>query len=72
MIWQMVVYWVIVFVIAAYSIRSQKIPDSLIGEDPTIPTAEPGTEIPVLFGTKLIKSSNTVAICNMKIRPIRK
>jgi len=49
--------------------QSQKPPG--IGEIST-PTAEEGREIPVLFGTRIIKSPNVVWYGDIKIKAIRK
>jgi hypothetical protein len=39
--------------------------------DLTVPTAETGREIPVLFGCRLIKSSNVVWYGDLKTVPIK-
>lgn len=37
-----------------------------------VPTAEAGREIPVLFGTRMIKSSNVVWFGDLRTQPIKK
>lgn len=69
-------FFVAIFVVAlvvAFAMRpkpqTQK-PASL--EDFTVPTAEEGREIPVLFGTRLIEGSNLVWYGDLRSAAIRK
>lgn len=69
--WLIVAYWVSIIILAARSLREQKInpPDV---SDVEVPSAEPGKEIGVLFGRHIIKSANTVGYWNVKTSPIKK
>jgi hypothetical protein len=70
--WNFVISFVVSFAISYFLApkpQSQKPPG--VGEIKT-PTAEEGREIPVLFGTRIIKSPNVVWYGDIKIVAIRK
>jgi len=70
--WNFVVRFVVTFALSyllSPKPQSQKPP--AVGEVKT-PTAEEGREIPVLFGTRIIKSPNVVWYGDIKIKAIRK
>ena len=68
-------WYVAVFVVAlviSYASRPKPTSQSPAGlEDVTAPTAEDGIEIPVLFGTKIIKGANVVWYGNFKTKAIK-
>ena len=72
MAWNLVIQFVFAFVLSyAMSSKTQAQKPPAIGEVET-PTAEEGREIPVLFGTREIKSPNVVWYGDIKIVAIRK
>lgn len=72
MVWWWLVWFVVAAVVSvALSPKSETRPPSGI-DDIDVPTAEVGREIPVLFGTKFIKSANVVWYGDLKTIAIRK
>ena len=69
--WYLVVF--IVALVAAYAMmpKPQSQPPAGLG-DFTVPTAEEGREIPVLFGTKDVSGPNVVWYGDLRVEPIRK
>lgn len=66
------VYWVVSIALVARSMRPASQPQKPSSvEDLDVPVAEVGKEIPVLFGTRDIKSPNVVWYGDLKVKPIR-
>ena len=66
------IYLIVVVAAAAYAYTHQpEIEPPASVTELTVPTAEIGTEIPVLFGRRKIESSNVVYCGNLKITPIK-
>lgn len=70
-------WWYIVAAIAAAVIAYKNIPKPqstppLGLEDVKIPTAKEGASIPVIFGTKMIRSPNVVWYGDLRVVAIRK
>lgn len=66
--------WVAAIVIAVASMRpvKQQSPTAASLEAFSAPTAEAGREIPVVFGTRVIKSANVVWYGDLKAVAIKK
>lgn len=71
MVWNFLAVIVIGFLVSLLAPKPQSAPPPGIGEIKA-PTAEEGREIPVLFGTKEIKSPNVVWYGDIRIVAIRK
>ena len=71
MIWWWLIELIVVAIVAvAMTPKTESQPPAGLDQF-TIPTAKVGREIPVLFGTKLIRSSNVVWYGDLKTEPIR-
>lgn len=73
MSWVQVAIWVASLVIS-YALRPKPpgpTPPATLSEI-NVPTAEEGGEIPVVFGSPLIKSANVVYYGNLRVVAIRK
>jgi len=71
MVWQYIVYFVIALV-AVYVMQPKAQTRPPAGFDEIqVPTAEEGREIPVVFGTKVVKSPNVVWYGDYLTRAIR-
>lgn len=66
--------WVAGLILAVASMRpvKQQSPVAASLDAFTAPTAEAGREIPVVFGTRDIKSANVVWYGHLKVAPIKK
>lgn len=72
MVWNLLLQLAITLVVAYFlAPKPESQPPPAIGEIKT-PTAEEGREIPVLFGTREIKSANVVWYGDIRIVAIRK
>lgn len=66
MVWPQIAYLVVALVVS-YALRPKTQPQKLPGfQDVEIPTAEVGKEIPVVFGTKIIRAPNVVGAANLR------
>lgn len=72
MAWLFTVVW-IVSLVASYIMmpKPQSQPPPGLG-DVTVPTAEEGREIPVLFGRRDLKGPNIVWYGNIRLIPVKK
>lgn len=68
--WEYIVVFIIALVVcyAMQPKQTQPTPASL--DDMSIPSAQPGGCIPVVFGTRLLASSNIVWYGNLKYEPV--
>lgn len=69
--WEYLIIFIISLVVCyamAPKVATPK-PSSL--SDMNIPTAEPGACVPVIFGTRLISSTNTVWYGDLRYEPIK-
>ena len=77
MVWNFLVQIVASLVLTAISYvlapRPKTTPPKAAGlDDLTLPTAEEGRPIPVVFGTVLLRGANVVWAGDLKVDPIRK
>lgn len=72
MIWPIIAAIVVAFAVSYFMQPKQKGAKSSLLSDFELPTAEVGREIPVLFGTRDIKSSNVVWYGDLKTKAIKK
>lgn len=70
--WFLVAAYVAAFALAAYAYKSSKVPPPSPSSSIDTPGAEPGRTIPVLFGTRTIKATNTVWYGKVSTKPIRR
>lgn len=73
MVWPWVVFWVVSLVVvsAAMAPKPEGMKPSAF-EDLNVPVAQVGKEIPVVFGTRDIKSANVTWYGDFSAVPIRK
>ena len=72
MVWPQILYLVVALAVS-YALRPKTQAQKLPGlQDVDVPVAQVGKEIPVVFGTKVIRAPNVVAVANLKTIPIRK
>lgn len=68
--WELIIYAIaLIVVVATMPKQPDPVPPSLI-EASSIPTAEPGRPIPVVFGECMVQSSNVVWYGDIKYLPI--
>ena len=72
MSWQL--FWFIATLVISYATRPRPVDAPVPGgfESLQVPTAEAGREIPVLFGTREIKTPNIVWYGNLRLVRVRK
>lgn len=70
--WFQIALFVLSIVVSTALMPKPKRPDPLGLDDVNAPTADPGRLIPIVFGTVVIKSSNTVWYGDLDYQEIKK
>ena len=68
--WELIIFAVIAIIGVALAPKPGAPTPPSLNEDSSIPTAEPGRPIPVVFGTCLVQSPNVVWYGDIKYEPI--